>query len=83
MNEGKSELNFDEYTHRNLRYQFHKLEEVVEQIEKGEMPLDSYTWIHRDAKLSTQEKDLLINWAKSLMADMESRYPADSLKRPK
>jgi len=83
VNEGKSELNFDEYTHRNLRYQFHKLEEVVEQVEKGEMPLDSYTWIHSDAKLSTQEKDLLINWAKSLMADMESRYPADSLKRPK
>jgi exonuclease VII small subunit len=83
VNEGKGHLNFDEYTHRNLRFQYHKFEEVVEQIENGEMPLDSYTWLHNDAKLSVEERSLLIDWAKSRMADMEAKYPIDSLKRKK
>lgn len=81
VNDGKSELNFDEYTHRSLRFQYHKLEEVVEQVEKDEMPLESYTWIHSDAKLSPDEKATLINWAKARMQDMEGKYPIDSLKR--
>ena len=79
--DGKSELNFDEYTHRNLRYQYHKLEEVVEQVEDGKMPLDSYTWLHKDAKLTPEEKSALVNWAKARMSDMEGKYPIDSLKR--
>lgn len=83
VNDGRKELNFDEYTNRNLRYQYHKLEEVVEQVNKGEMPLNSYTWIHRDAKLTAAEKELLIGWAKSRIKDMEATYPIDSLKRPK
>ena len=83
VNEGKGHLNFDEYTHKNLRYQYHKLEEVVEMVETDEMPLESYTWIHKDAKLSPEEKNLLLGWAKSRMGDMEAKYPIDSLKRKK
>jgi len=83
VNEGKGHLNFDEYTHKSLRYQYHKLEEVVEQVETNEMPLESYTWIHKDAKLSAEEKNLLIDWAKARMTDMEAKYPIDSLKRRK
>ncbi len=41
--------------------QDHKLEELVEEVEEGEMPLDSYTWIHGD--ISKEEKELLIQWA--------------------
>jgi hypothetical protein len=29
-------------------------------VERGEMPLDRYTWIHRDARLSVDERDVLI-----------------------
>ena len=42
---------------RNLRYQYHKLEEIAEQVKKGEMPLNSYTWIHKDAILTEEEKN--------------------------
>jgi hypothetical protein len=83
INEGKAHLNFDEYTNRNLRYQYHKMEETVEMVEDGKMPLDSYTWIHKDAKLSPEEKNKLINWANAIMDTMKARYPIDSLIRKK
>lgn len=83
INDGKKHLNFDEYTHRSLRYQYHKMEEVVEQVENGEMPLESYTWIHKEAKLTAAEKELLINWANARMDSMKAIYPIDSLVRPK
>ena len=41
-----------------------------------EMPLPSYTWIHGDAKLSTEERTLLANWFDELRATMV--IPVDS-----
>ena len=81
--DGKKHLNFDEYTNRNLRYQYHKLEEIAEQVKEGEMPMDSYTWMHKDAKLSPAEKEKLINWADAMRDTMKAHYPIDSLVRKK
>jgi hypothetical protein len=83
ITEGKRGLNFDEYTNRSIRYQYNKLEEVQKQIKEGEMPLDSYTWIHKDAVLSEQEKNTLINWAESIRIAIKAKYPPDSLNKKK
>lgn len=83
VNDGKKHINFDEYTHKSLRYQYHKMEETIEMVKEGEMPLESYTWVHKDAKLTDEEKIKLTGWAESVMKDMESKYPIDSLKRKK
>ena len=83
IKDGKKELNFDEYTNRNLRYQYHKMEETIEMVKEGEMPLNSYTWTHKDAKLTENEKNKLIGWAESVMDNMKTKYPIDSLVRPK
>lgn len=83
INEGKQHINYDEYTNHALRYQYHKMEETIDMIKKGEMPLNSYTWIHKDAKLSEAEKTKIINWANSIMDTMKSQYPLDSLIRKK
>lgn len=83
IQEGKKELNFDDYKGRSLRYQYHKMEEVVEQVKEGEMPLDSYTWMHKDAKLTEVEKQELINWAEGIMDSLKANYPIDSLIRKK
>ena len=83
VNDGKKHINYDEYTNKSLRYQYHKMEETIEMIKEGEMPLDSYTWVHKDAKLSDEEKVKLTSWAETVMKDMESKYPIDSLKRKK
>lgn len=83
VREGKKELNLDEYKDRSLRYQYHKMEEVAEQVKEGEMPLDSYTWMHKDAKLTDEEKTTLIAWADGIRTTMEAKYPMDSLVRKK
>ena len=77
--EGKKELNFDEYGNYNLRRQYHKLEEVVELVEAGEMPLPSYTIVHTNAKLNEEQKKQITGWAEMVMNDMKSKHPIDSL----
>jgi hypothetical protein len=47
------------------------------------MPLDSYTWIHKDAVLTDEEKAKLTGWAQQVMDEMKQNLPADSLVRPK
>ena len=81
--EGKKKLNFDEFTHRRLRYQYRKMEEVIELVKEGEMPLNSYTWTHKDAKLTTEEKSKITGWAQSIMDTLKARHPMDSLIQPK
>lgn len=81
--DGKKHLNLDEYTNKRLRFQYHKLEEIAEQVKSGEMPLDSYTWTHKDAILTEAEKTALINWADNMRDTLKSKYPMDSLVRKK
>lgn len=79
VKDGKKHLNFDLYGTYSLRRQFNKFEELVEVIEKDEMPLTSYTLIHRDAVLNAEEKEVLKTWARANMQQMKTQYPADSL----
>lgn len=81
IKEGKKHLNFDEYSTYNLRKQYHKMEEVVEQVKEKEMPLNSYTWVHGDAKLTNEERVALTTWAQTIMDTMKAHYPIDSLIR--
>lgn len=81
--DGKKDLNFDEFTNRAPRYQYHKMEEVIEMVKEREMPLKSYTWTHKDARLNSNEREKLTGWAQSVMDAMKVKYPVDSLIRPK
>lgn len=83
IQEGKHELNFSEFATYPLRKQYHKLEEVSEELEEGHMPLSSYTFIHSDARLTTEEKSKLNQWVNSIRNEMKSKHPADSLVRKK
>ncbi len=81
VKDGKTELNFDEFASYSLRRQFHKFEEISEQVKEGEMPLGSYTLIHRNAILSEDQKQLLIQWSGKMQNEMKEKYPPDSLQR--
>ncbi|MGN6213877.1 heme-binding domain-containing protein [Parafilimonas sp.] len=81
VEDGKEELNFDEFASYPLAKQYHKLHEIEEQLDKNEMPLSSYTLIHTDAKLNNAEKNILITWSKHISKQMETKYPKDSLER--
>jgi len=70
IEEGKGELNLDEFGTYDAKKQDHKLEEVVEMIEKGAMPLKPYPILHKGARLSDSEKAALIDWAKKARAQV-------------
>lgn len=63
VQEGKGELNFSEFNTYSPKRARHKLEEVAEQVNEHEMPLNSYTWIHAEARLTGAERKLLTDWA--------------------
>jgi hypothetical protein len=81
--EGKKELNFSEFANYPVWRQYKKFKEIGKEIKEDEMPLSSYTLIHRDAVLDGEQKLLLQNWVANILKDMEEKYPADSLARPK
>ncbi len=80
---GKKHINYDEFTNRTVWYQNHKMEETIDMVKDGKMPLNSYTWTHKDARLSQDEKSKLTGWARSVMDTLRARFPADSFIRKK
>ncbi|HET9747297.1 MAG TPA: heme-binding domain-containing protein [Chitinophagaceae bacterium] len=81
--EGKGNLNFDSLAAKPAWFRYHKMEEVIDEVKEGKMPLNSYTWLHKDAVLTQDEKAKLTNWAQAVRDEMKQKYPADSLVRPK
>jgi len=77
--EGKRELNFSAFASYRIRRQYKKMEEIIDQVKDDEMPLSSYTLIHRDARLDKEQKISLQNWASAIRDTIKARYPADSL----
>lgn len=76
VDEGKDELNFSEFMAYKPKKQHHKLDEVVESQEDSWMPLDSYLWTHKDAKLTKEEKEAIIIWSKGIMHELQNTSPA-------
>jgi hypothetical protein len=60
---GKADLNFSEFGSYSKRKQSNKLRSIVSSLEDGSMPISSYTIMHSDAKLSSNDKEIIIDWA--------------------
>ncbi|EJF51934.1 hypothetical protein SapgrDRAFT_0175 [Saprospira grandis DSM 2844] len=63
---GRKHLNFSVWGSYEAKKQAHKLEECIEEMEKGKMPLKSYTWTHGDAKLSAEDQAELLAYFKQI-----------------
>ena len=70
IKEGRRELNFSEFATYEPKRQAHKMEESGEQVEKGEMPLESYLLIHQEAKLNDAQKKELVDYFKTIESDI-------------
>lgn len=66
IHEGKEELDFSEFKTYSAKRAAHKLEEISEEIAEGNMPIDSYLWIHSDAKVTPDELREINSWIASL-----------------
>lgn len=63
INDGKRHLNFNEFATYTTERKREKLDDVSKSIKEDWMPLNSYTWMHKDARLTAAQKQLIINWA--------------------
>ena len=79
IKDGKRHLNFNEFSGYRIGRQYKKLEECMEQVKEGDMPLPSYTLIHKNAILTETEKQTPYNWCEVLRDSIKADYPADSL----
>lgn len=68
---GKAELNFSEFGTYSVRKQKSKLKSMANQVERDEMPLSSYTLIHRDARLSKESKKTLVDYLNALQDSIQ------------
>ncbi|SHM32807.1 Haem-binding domain-containing protein [Flavobacterium saccharophilum] len=66
INQGKEELNFNEFGNYSKRKQNSKLKAITKEIKGDDMPLASYTLIHKNAMLSNNQKQEVINWINTL-----------------
>ena len=62
IRKGKSQLNLSEFASYTSRRRISKLKAIENSIKDGTMPLWSYTLLHKNAKLSKEEKALLVDW---------------------
>ncbi len=83
IDDGKKEMNFDEFSSYRPMRQFTKFQQIAEQIEEDEMPLPSYILLHRNATLTQDDKVVLTDWVTAMRDSMKNWYPADSLQRPR
>jgi hypothetical protein len=69
--EGKEHLNFSEFGTYSKRKQRSMFNSMAGQIEEDEMPLDSYLWMHREAELSKNEKEVLLEWIEESLDNLK------------
>lgn len=67
IKEGKEELNFSEFGVYSKRRQKSKLKSILNQIKDDEMPLSSYTLIHRESRLTISDKKEVITWINKMI----------------
>jgi len=63
ISDGKEELNLSEYGQLEKAEKIGALSDIYDAMEAGTMPLQSYMLIHRDARMSQEEIDAMMDWA--------------------
>ena len=76
VRDGKKHLDFSKWSEYSLKRKEHKMDELYEEVEKKEMPLNSYTWTHADANLTQAQIDAVVAWAKKVQADYKQQMTA-------
>lgn len=73
VKDGKKHLNFSKWSEYSLKRKEHKMDELHEEVEEKEMPLNSYTWTHSEANLTQEQIDAVVAWGKKVQADYKQQ----------
>ncbi|NOR27347.1 MAG: cytochrome C [Lutibacter sp.] len=69
VNEGKEHLNFSEWAAYNKDQKSHILKDLEEEIEEHKMPLKSYLILHKEAELTKNQYETILNWVKTIPSE--------------
>jgi hypothetical protein len=61
---GRDHMNLSHWPQYNFKQREKLLADIASVVKNHEMPLPQYTLIHRGAKLSDAERDILYHWAR-------------------
>ena len=76
VNDGRKELNVSEWGHYGKRMKDTRLKAICAQARAGTMPIASYTFVHRDTKLSPDEVTKICEWTDSERQQLTATTPA-------
>lgn len=66
VEEGKEHFDVSNWSAYKVKRRDHKLDELIEEVEEGKMPLKSYSLLH--GTMTEEEKETLIHWVKQVRA---------------
>jgi hypothetical protein len=62
VEEGRQHLDFSNWGGLPTAKRDHLRKDIWEEVSEGEMPLETYTWLHRDAALTAADLAVLRRW---------------------
>ena len=80
IKDGRKRLNFSEWPHDDPKRARKRLQNIAEEVESGDMPLKSYTWIHASSRLTSGEREELTQWAEKEAKRLSALMGADEAK---
>ena len=72
VNDARSVMNFSQWGNYDKDKQSRRLRDICEQVSDGEMPLSSYTPLHRGSKLSVDDVKTLCDWTNAERARLSA-----------
>ena len=62
----KKHFNMSNWEGNSVKKKDHKFDELIEMIDDKTMPLNSYTWMHSEARLTDAQRQSIIKWAEQV-----------------
>jgi Haem-binding domain len=83
VSRGRHHMNLSDWQQYTFKQREKLLADIGSEVKNGEMPLSQYTLVHREAKLSDADRNLVYNWArrerrKMRAASQVSGQPAEN-----
>lgn len=71
---GKKKLNFSEWAAQDVFDKYGAFTDIQKEVEKKNMPLKSYTMMHKNARLSEDERKTLVEWCSRRIKEINEEY---------
>jgi len=79
VREGRSDLNFSEWGSYTIKEKGDKLDEICGRVRRDEMPDGKYTLVHRNARLTAEERSAVCAWSEQVRKALSESSPLSSM----